>query len=172
MKYWLMLFMMAALAGCSGQQDDDIDQFIKGSGSKMKGKVDPLPEVKQFVPYVFNAAGELSDPFTLRKTVTDTGKGKQDKLKPDLQRLKEALEGFPLENLKYVGTLKKGNQATALINAPDGQVYQVRVGNYMGQNFGMVTKIIADEVLVKEVVQDVSGDWVERQVPIYPQEDK
>jgi len=172
MKSWPALILTIVIAGCGAQKGDDIDQFINESGKGMQGKVEPLPEVKQFVPYVFNAAGDLPDPFKPRKAASDSGKSDQGKLQPDLKRPKEALESFPLENLKYVGTLKKGTQTTALMSAPDGQVYQVRAGNYMGQNFGIVSKITPDEILVKEVVQDASGEWVERQVPIYPQEDK
>jgi type IV pilus assembly protein PilP len=172
MRLWAILFLSIALVGCGEHQDDDIDQFIKSSDIGPKGKVDPLPEVRQFVPYIFNAANDLPDPFKPRKAVSDSGKSEQGKLQPDFKRPKEALESFPLENLKYVGALKKGTQTTALMSAPDSQVYQVKVGNYVGQNFGVITRITPDEILVKEVVQDVSGDWVERQVPIYPQEDK
>lgn len=172
MKRWATVILTVAITGCGGHQDDDIDQFIKASENGPKGKVEPLPEVRQFVPYIFNAGNDLPDPFKPRKAASDGGKSDQGKLQPDFKRPKEALEGFPLENLKYVGTLKKGMQTTALMSAPDSQVYQVRVGNYVGQNFGVITKIAPDEILVKEVVQDVSGDWVERQVPIYPQEDK
>lgn len=170
MKYRLYctLAMMLMLGGC-GHESDDIDQFIKDSGNSMKGQVPPLPEVKQFVPYIFDATGDLPDPFKPRKATSSKGSS-YGKLQPDLQRPKQALESFPLENLKYVGTLKKGAQSVALMGAPDGQVYQIKIGNYVGQNYGVVTKIASDEVLVKEVVQDLSGDWVERQVTIYPQE--
>lgn len=169
MKYCSSLLIMLVLVGCSGQQEDDIDQFIKGPVVGARGKVDPLPEVKQFVPYVFNADSTLPDPFAPRKANVE--KSKEGKLQPDLKRPKEALEAFALENLKYVGTLRKGSVSQAMIGAPDGQVYQVKAGNYMGQNFGLITKITADEILIKEIVQDASGDWVERQVPIYPQEE-
>jgi len=163
-----MMAMVLVLAGCS-HEGDDLDQFIKDSGKGMKGQVSPLPEVKQFVPYIFDAKGDLPDPFKPRKA-TSSKSANQSKLQPDLQRPKQALESFPLENLKYVGTLSKGKQSVALMSAPDGQVYQVKIGNYVGQNYGVVTKIASDEVLVKEVVQDLSGDWVERQVTIYPKE--
>lgn len=167
---WRCSFILTlVLAGCGAHEGDDIDRFIKDSDNITKGKVEPLPEVKQFVPYIFNAAGDLSDPFQLRKA-TSGKSDNQNKLQPDFKRLKEAMENFPLENLKYVGTLKKGRQNVALMKAPDGQVYQVMVGNYMGQNYGIITRITPDEILVKEVVQDLSGDWTERQVPIYPQE--
>ena len=44
----------------------------------------------------------------------------------------------------------------------DGSLYQVRAGNYLGQNFGVITKITESEVVLKELVQDAASDWVER----------
>ena len=37
------------------------------------------------------------------------------------------------------------------------------MGNFIGQNFGVVTQITDSEIVLKEIVQDdLSGDWVER----------
>ena len=48
---------------------------------------------------------------------------------------------------------------------------RVRVGNYLGPNFGLVTSINDSEVTIKEVIRDdVSGDWVERNASINLQE--
>ena len=74
MKYCSSLLIMLVLVGCSGQQEDDIDQFIKGPVVGARGKVDPLPEVKQFVPYVFNADSTLPDPFAPRKANVEKSK--------------------------------------------------------------------------------------------------
>jgi type IV pilus assembly protein PilP len=46
----------------------------------------------------------------------------------------------------------------------------VRVGNYVGQNFGLVTRISETEVQVKEIVQDAAGEWVERPAKLELQE--
>ncbi|SFZ77351.1 Pilus assembly protein, PilP [Chitinimonas taiwanensis DSM 18899] len=61
-----------------------------------------------------------------------------------------------------VGTLQKGKEVNALIRAPDGNLYRVKIGSYMGQNFGMVTGISETETSLKEIVEDSGGDWVER----------
>ena len=87
-----------------------------------------------------------------------------------MQRPKEALEAFPLENLKFVGYLEQNKKGMALFAAPDRNVYQIKVGNYMGQNFGVVTSISKDEVSIKEMVQDGTGSYVERLVTINPKE--
>ena len=83
-------------------------------------------------------------------------------MQPDLNRHREPLESYPLESLKYVGVLTKAKNSYAIVLA-DGSLYQVRVGNYMGQNFGVITKVSEEEVALKELVQDSAGDWVERE---------
>jgi type IV pilus assembly protein PilP len=42
-------------------------------------------------------------------------------------------------------------------------LYRVKKGNYLGQNFGLITEITDTEVKLKEIVQDTAGDWTERQ---------
>jgi type IV pilus assembly protein PilP len=61
-----------------------------------------------------------------------------------------------------VGTLEKNKVVFALVRTPERDVYQVRLGNHMGQNFGVVTGIGDTEVKLKELVQDSGGDWTER----------
>lgn len=155
------------LAACGSKEGDDIDQFIKESGKDLRGKVEPLPEVKPFIPLEFNKDQALNDPFKPRKAQT----AKTGGLQPDLNRPREALEAFPLESLKYVGSLYRGKMKYALVKAPDNAVNQVTIGNYIGQNLGMVVDILDNEIKIKEIVQDdVSGDWIERPVSMNLQE--
>ena len=41
-------------------------------------------------------------------------------------------------------------------------LYQVKVGDYLGQNYGRITKITETEVALREIVQDAAGEWIER----------
>jgi type IV pilus assembly protein PilP len=83
-------------------------------------------------------------------------------LAPNTNRVKEVLENYDLEKLRMVGTLQQGKTVQALVRAPDGNLYRVKQGSYMGQNFGMVVKVSETEVSLKEIVEDSGGDWVER----------
>ena len=124
----------------------------------MKPRIKPLPEVKPYLALQYNADGKLSDPFRARKA-----SNKSSVLQPNMSRPKEPMEAYPLESIKYVGQLSKSKLTFALLKTPDNGVQQVKVGNYVGQNFGMVTKITESEVVLKEIVQDeLSGDWIER----------
>ena len=166
--YSTLVFGLAALlVACGDSQGDDIDQFIKNAGKDIVATIEPLPEVKPYAPFVFNADATLSDPFRARKAKASSA----GSLQPNLNRSREALEAFPLESLKYVGLLSKSKLTYALIQTPDKAVQQVKVGSYLGQNFGVVTTINESSVLLKEIVQDdLTGDWVEHSANLDLQE--
>ncbi|HEU4708623.1 MAG TPA: pilus assembly protein PilP [Methylophilaceae bacterium] len=166
-KSYIWIWLPLALIACSSNQGDDLDKFMQDAGKDMRAKIDPLPEVKPYVPLEYNADGELHDPFKPRKAQSSKTSG----IQPDFNRPKEPLEAYPLESLKYVGSLSKQNLKYALIKTPDNSVQQVTIGNYMGQNFGIVTEINESEVVLKEIVQDgASGDWTEQTSSIALQE--
>jgi type IV pilus assembly protein PilP len=72
------------------------------------------------------------------------------------------LEAYPLESLKYVGVITTQEKESIAIIRVDSALYQVRSGNYLGQNFGKITSVTESEVILKELVQDAMGIWVER----------
>jgi len=50
-------------------------------------------------------------------------------------------------------------------------LYQVRPGQYLGQNYGRITKISETEVVLREIVQDAVGEWIERPAALQLQEE-
>lgn len=154
-KFGLTLISALVLSACGSNQGDDLDQFMANAGKNMSTTVAPLPEVKPYEPLQFNADQSLNDPFKPRKV--------SGKLAPNLNRPREPLEGYPLESLKYVGSLSKNKLIYALIKTADGNVQQIKPGNYIGANYGLVTQITDAVVTLKELVLDqASGDWVEQ----------
>ena len=154
------------LTACGGDEGDDLDKFMATAANDMGKGVEPLPEVLPYAPLQYNADGTLSDPFKARKALNKAGA-----LQPNTNRPKEALESFPLESLKYVGSLSKNKSTFALIKTPDNTIQQVKTGNYVGPNFGLVTQINESDIVVKEIIQDdLTGDWVERNASINLQE--
>jgi type IV pilus assembly protein PilP len=146
------------VAGCGGESHQDLRTWMQEQGKGVKGKLDPLPQVKPYEPFAYNAF-DLPDPFKPRKIEPVKG---GSKLSPDLARRKEPLEAFPLESLQMVGTLQRGKSTYALVRTTDKDIYQIKIGNYMGQNFGVVVEITDGEIRLKELVQDGAGDWTER----------
>lgn len=156
------MLVAALLAGCGGEEEfQDLRDFVKNAGAGMRGKIEPPPEVKPYEPFVYNNENNLPDPFKPRKQdarSVDTGGANQ----PDRERPKEALEEFPIENLKIVGYLYQNKVGYAVIRAPDSKLHRVRAGNYIGLNFGLIREVNETGVVVKEMVQDSTGDWTER----------
>lgn len=159
----VLVLSVSTLAGCG--PGDDLAQFVAEAGKDMRGKVEPLPEVKPYEPFAYDAM-ELPDPFKPRK-LTPPGSGKGGGgLQPPKDHVKQVLENYPLDALKMVGTLQQGKMTYALIKTPDSNLYRVKQGNYIGQNFGIITNISDSEVKLTEIVQDSSGDWTERATSI------
>jgi len=151
------------LVACSTDEHQDLKQWMKDATKDMKGRVKPLPEMKPF-PIVSYEAAEMTDPFNAAKIGPDRkpfGAGSGGGIKPDFNRFREPLEAYPLESLKMVGLIQKAKMLNAIIKA-DKTVHLVKIGNYVGQNFGMITQITDTEVQLRELVQDSAGDWVER----------
>src|ERR1043166_10297975 len=146
------------IAGCGGESHQDLRAWMKEQGKGCKGKLDPLPRVKPYEPFAYNAF-DLPDPFKPRKIEPVKG---SSNLAPDLTRRKEPLEAYPLESLQMVGTLQRGKSTYALVRTTEKDIYQVKAGNYMGQNFGVIVGITDSEIKLKELVQDGTGDWTER----------
>lgn len=166
MRRAAIILLSAALGACGAGHHDDLEQFVRDSGQGLRGKVEPLPEVQPYQPFAYNAF-DLPDPFKPRKLKPAGGGGG---LQPDFNRPKEALESFPLESLKMVGTLQQNKITYAIIKATDNSLHRVKPGNHMGQNFGVITAISDTEIAVKEIVQDSAGDWTERSTTINLQE--
>jgi len=148
------------LAGCGGEEYQDLRDFVKNSGVDMRGKIEPPPEVKPYEYFAYTNDTNLPDPFKPRKPEKRSGGGGINQ--PDLDRPKEALEEFPLENLKMVGYLYRSKVGYAVIRATDGKLHRVKAGNYIGLNFGLIKEVTDTGITIKEMVQDSAGDWTER----------
>ena len=170
MKRLLVPIAFAVLASCSSEIEE-LKTFVRESEKGLPRRIDPLPPVKPFEPFTYEGF-DLPDPFKPRK-LAPPKEGGGGGLAPDLNRRKEPLEAFPLEQLKMVGTLSQGKDTYAIVRA-DKTLYRVKKGNYMGQNFGLITDVTESEIKLKEIVQDSAGDWAERQsiLPLLEEIDK
>ena len=149
------------LVACGGGEYVELQQFMADAAKGAESKIPPLPEVKPYEPVSYDVGG-LMDPFKPAKIGPEQkGGGGGGVQGPDTTRVKEPLEAYPLESLKYVGVMMKNKMTHAIIQVDDS-LYQVSTGNYLGQDFGVITKISESEVILKELVQDSAGDWVEK----------
>ena len=153
----LLLVGVALLGACSSDMDE-LQQYIAQVKARKSTKIDPIPQIKQYEAFTY-VAGDRREPFT--PTLPESARG-SDALRPDMNRNREPLEEFPLDALKLVGIIDYGKAHYAMIKAPDGIIHRVTVGNYMGQNFGKITKISENEVSLDEIVPDGFGGFKEQ----------
>ncbi|TCS37285.1 type IV pilus assembly protein PilP [Paucimonas lemoignei] len=169
----LLVAASVVLSGCDNGDNQEVRQWMDEVRQQTRVNVPKLSEPKKFLPFNYTAKDSV-DPYNPSKLEIALAKAKANSssvLQPDMDRRREPLESYPLDTLRMVGTLQKPGINFALVQA-DKTVYHLKVGNYIGQNFGMITNITENEVELKEIVQDASGEWVERQAKLELQENK
>ncbi len=160
-----LAIMAVALSACSGDNIDDLRQYVEQTKTKPGGRIDPLPEVKPFESFTYAVAARRSpfEPWPVTGTGPSTGvAGSGSGIQPDANRRREALEGFPLDTLRMVGALEQRGKIWAVIKAPDGLVYRAALQNYIGQNHGRIIAVSEEKVELVEIVPDGLGGWQER----------
>jgi len=160
------------LAGCGGDDAADVRRWMDETRKQAPVKIKEISPPKKFTPFAYSGKSEV-EPYSPNKIAQSLPNQvvMSNGLKPDLDRPREALEAFPLDAMKMVGTLQKHNVIFALVQASGG-VFKVRVGNHIGQNLGQVTKITDSSVEMTEIAQDASGEWIERPAKLDLQEKK
>ncbi len=164
-RQWpLLLCVMLGLGGCSGGDFSDLQRFVDEVRARPAGPPEALPEFKTYETYAYSVS-EMRDPFArtvseeMITPASDTG------LRP-VDRHKEALEQFPLDTLRYVGSMEQEGAGWAIVTAPDGIVHRVRVGNYLGQNHGQIMTISEGRIDIEEIVPDGIGGWMKRKATL------
>jgi type IV pilus assembly protein PilP len=169
---FLALSLLAA--GCGSSSEDEIRQWMVSERNQARPKVAPIPEPKQFVPEPYSNVAAV-EPFSNQKLTQALKRDSAQTVSnaalvaPELARRKEPLEAFPLDTMALVGSIVKAGQPIALVKV-DSLLYQVKVGNYLGPNYGRVTQINETVVTLREIVQDAVGEWIERAATLELQE--
>ena len=74
------------------------------------------------------------------------------------------LQKVSTELFRLTGIVLTENRKVAIVEAPDGKRYILRIGTPIGINGGRVTKILADRVAVLEKPQDFEGNTQQERV--------
>jgi len=173
LQFFLWAILSVLLVGCGSSKEEDVQAWMVQERNQTKPHVQPIQAPKQFIPEPYSNMSAV-EPFSNIKLTQalkrDSSQASNAGLvAPELARRKEALEAFPLDSMSLVGSLIKTGQPVALIKV-DNLLYQVKLGNYLGLNFGRVTKINETEVTLREIVQDAVGEWIERVATLQLQE--
>ena len=162
------------VSGCGSSAQEELQGWMTAQRAQTKPNVQPIPEPKKFTPQAYNQEA-ATDPFSNLKLTQalkkESGASNANAalVAPELARRKEPLESYPLDAMFMVGSLVKLGQPVALVKV-DNLLYQVRPGNYLGQNYGRITKVGETEVVLREIVQDAAGEWIERTATLQLQE--
>ena len=164
---------VAVLSGCMGSEEEELQRWMADQRAQVKPTVPPITEPKKFTPQAYTEGGSI-EPFNMQKLTQALRRDSNQPstsglIAPELTRRKEALEAFPLDAMTMVGSLNRNGQPVALISV-DKLLYQVRVGNYLGLNYGRITRIGETDVTLREIVQDAAGEWIERVATLQLQE--
>jgi type IV pilus assembly protein PilP len=174
MQLIVAIVTVLSLSACGSGEQEALQQWMTEQRNATKPSVTPIPEPKKFVPkaYTQEAATEPFSNLKLTQALKrDSAQATSNAalVAPELNRRKEPLEAFPLDAMSMVGSLLKTGKPVALVKV-DALLYQVQVGNYLGQNYGKVIKVSETELSLREIVQDAAGEWIERQANLQLQE--
>jgi type IV pilus assembly protein PilP len=159
------LALATILAGC-GDGLQDLEDYVAKVRERPPAPIEPLPEPKQIATFLYDP-GERRDPFMMDAPSAEAARPSvSGGIAPNPLRRKEELEQYALDSLKMVGTLVQGGATWALILTPEGMLHRVRVGQYLGQNHGQITRIEEGRVQVTEIVNEGGDEWRERQASV------
>ncbi|GIX23011.1 MAG: pilus assembly protein PilP [Caldimonas sp.] len=161
---------LAALSGCGGPQDE-LQAWMEQQKREVQPRVVPLDPPKTFNPQAYVAADGV-DPFSVQKlsvALKQEARQPNSLIAAELNRRREPLEAYPLDSMTMVGSVSRQGRQYALLRV-DNLLYQVKVGDYLGQNYGRITRITETEVSLREIVQDAAGEWIERTSSLQLQE--
>ncbi len=162
-KASLILLVGFMLSACENAENDDLQAYVENVKSRPAGRIEPLPDPIIYDAYLYQSDTKrdpLRPSFSGEKVAPSmSGSGIGG---PDLERERTYLENFPLDGLRFIGSMKLGDESTGLVKTPDGDVVPVKVGDYIGKDFGRVISIGESEIDLRELVPDGLGGWEER----------
>jgi len=165
-KRFIVTMALLLLAGCAQRDMQDLQDFVAEVKARPPTPIDPIPQITQAETFLYIGENRR-DPFVPTEEISDVlGEGTDEGPRPDPNRRKEELESFPLDALKMVGTLHRGGQVWGLVEAPDGTIHRVRVGNYLGQNDGRIIGVEEERINIVELIPNGRGGYLERQASL------
>jgi type IV pilus assembly protein PilP len=169
------LWIVLSLLGCSGGEQQELSVWMQQERDLISPEVTPITAPKNFEPHPYGGE-KFVEPFSNDKLENIFKSGQAGVvagsalIDPELRRRKQPLEAFPLDAMSMVGMLNRRGQLVALVKV-DSLLYQVGTGSYLGQNYGRIIKIEEDRVVLREIVQDAAGEWIERPAALQLQEE-
>jgi len=162
--------MLSALGACTADNDELI-QWMEQQHKEIKPNIAPIYPPKKFDPQAYLGATGV-EPFGAQKLVpvgTPASTQSSALLTSAKAHAAQELESYPLDSMSMVGSMVQGGKAHGLIMV-DNRLHDVKVGDWIGQNYGQITAITDSQITLRETVQDPTGEWIERTSTLQMQE--
>jgi len=180
LRHTLLPVVLLALAGCGGEPEEDIHTWMQNVVTRKPPAVAPIPAGAPYNPSAYLGFNN-PDPFNPSRMATESDAEVRIVAKltgqPDQQAKADRnniLEVYPLSSFKMVGYLILNEKTMAAVAVED-ILKQVKVGDYIGSDFGKVVRIEEHQITVVEKVRTAGedGEWVDRTVkmPLATQKD-
>lgn len=151
---WLL--PVTVLVGCGESIDKAPDKKAPLVAAK-KSEAEVDPEAESRAQWFYNPAGKR-DPFASfisRQTAAST-------VSPDAP----PLQRWDTDKFSLTGVIWAVDVPRALLVDPEGIGHVVRMGTYVGRNWGKVTAIAEDGIVVTEEYRTIDGELVVNPVSI------
>ena len=162
--------MLSALGACTADNDTLI-QWMEQQHKEIKPNIAPIFPPKKFDPQAYLGVTGV-EPFGTQKLVPVGGSASGQSstlLAAAKSHATQELESYPLDSMTMVGSLQQGGKAHALLMV-DSRLHDVKIGDWIGQNYGQITAITDSQITLRETVQDPTGEWIERTSTLQIQE--
>lgn len=160
------------LGGCVTDNKSSLEAYVNEVKARPGGYIEPLPEIKPAERYLYQSV-DSRDPFSPgfsndepAETIAIDSEQQRALQREVRERNKEELEHFELDSLRMVGTLEQSESLWGIIQDPDGTIYRVKEGNYLGRNYGKILSVSEEKIQLREIVKDLQGAWEERKAAI------
>ena len=164
----VIMVLLSLLTACSEHDHQDLYDYVNQVKARPAERIPPLPVFKPYETFTYGAS-TFRDPFKMfdhESSVAVTDHKITALLAEHENRNKETLEQYPLDTLKFVGQLERADNKWAIVTSPDNVVHRVKVGNYMGNNYGKIVKVDEEKIYIIEIIPDGMGGWIEREAAL------
>ena len=159
--YFTMLSFTVTVTACQDHQHEEkINKKLQAIKNQQAKPLDPLPKIVMPMMNAYHKKN-AKDPF-LRAHPNTQNLNEQQTLKA------KSLISYPLNQLKWVGTVTHNKKQWALIVAPNDIIYSVTIGSEVGEHKAKIIMITDKEVQVLELIKD--GDKLRRQIKVLKKE--
>jgi type IV pilus assembly protein PilP len=155
----IALSLLILLAGCSSNRHiRDLQQYVENLKKAAGAAPVSAPSPFQAPPPVVFQTNSGRSPFEGQGETVKVGNSAALSLHP--------LQGYALSALKFKGTVTQNNEMFAFILAPDDKLYQIKLGDIIGDHYGKIIHIYPDRLEVLEKVAAAPGQATTRTVTL------